>query len=370
MNSIRDAVNSAMQSDPADAPEAPVQATPVEDLAEAPSFDAPDTTQAPTATPAPRDATGRFAKPGTQQAAVKTTPPGTPATPGQTAAPAATPNAPEAKPAAPTVKAPQSWKPEVREKFAALPPEVQQEVTRREREVATALQQAAEARKTAESFARAVEPYRALMTEAPEKVVGNLLQTAAVLRTGTPAMKAQLLAQVIQANGVPIDLLDAVLSGQAPQQGQPQQAQPAFDPNALLQQAEERVMQRFQTQAQQAIQAKARAEAEAFISSGEAEFIDDVRPIMANLLAAAGQSGIPLTLKDAYNQACMLSPDVSRVLKQREQAQQANVTQASTQRARNAAASVRTSPAAPPGTQKPADIRSTIIASWNEQSGR
>lgn len=369
MNSIRDAVNSAMQSDTTEAPETPAAATPVEDLAEVPSFDAPETTPAPAAATTPRDATGRFAKPGSQQAAVKTTPPSTPATPGQTAAPAATPTAPEAKPAAPAVKAPQSWKPEVREKFAALPPEVQQEVTRREREVATALQQAAEARKTAESFTRAVEPYRALMTDAPEKVVGNLLKTAAVLRTGTPQMKAQLLAQVIQANGVPIDLLDAVLSGQAPQQGQ-QPAQPAFDPNALLQQAEERVMQRFQTQAQQAIQAKARAEAEAFINSGEAEFIDDVRPIMANLLAAAGQSGIPLTLKDAYNQACMLSPDVSRVLKQREQAQQANVTQASTQRARNAAASVRTSPAAPPGNQKPADLRSTIIANWNEQSGR
>ena len=356
MSDIRDALNSAMEQvgsgDAPEAPEAPVEST----LPEEPSFDAPEVAEAaPPATAAPKVMPKPLAKPGTQATAA---PAGTP--------PAAAPEAP--KPAPPAVKPPQSWRPEVREKFAALPPEVQAEVVRREREVTTAMQEAAEARKVAETFSRVVEPYRALMTDAPDKVVGNLLQTAAALRTGTPQMKAQMLASIIHANAVPIDLLDAALSGQAPQQ-QAQPQAPAFNPNDLLQQAEQRVFQRLQQQAQQSVQAKARAEAEAFINSGKAEFIEDVRPIMANLLAAAGQSGIALSLEDAYNQACMLNPDVSRVLKQREQAQQANASQASTQRARNAAASVRSSPAAPPAT-KPADLRSTILANWDAQSGR
>lgn len=369
MMDIREALNSAMEQvgseDAVEAPEATVESS----LPEEPSFDAPEVAEAapPAASPQAKVTPKSLAKPGTQQAAVKAGPQAVAPTTPASAPPAV--GTPEARPAAPSVKAPQSWRPELREKFAGLPPEVQQEVVRREREVATAMQQAAEARKTAETYSRVVEPYRALMTDAPERVVGGLLQTAAVLRTGTPQMKAQMVAHVIRENAVPVDLLDAVLSGQAPQQGQQPQSQ-HMDPDAIRQQVEQSVYQRLQQQAQQSVMAKAQQEADEFINSGKAEFLEDVRPVMANLLRAAGQSGIQMSLEDAYNQACAIVPDVSRVLKQREMAQQANVTQASTQRARNAAASVRSSPAAPPSGQKPKDLGGTLRDAWDAHSGR
>lgn len=285
----------------------------------------------------------------------------------QQATPAVTP-----KPTTPTSRAPQSWKPEVREKWATLPPEVQAEVARIDREVRQTMQQAAEARKSWEGFRAAVAPYEAdILAEGsdPIKAVGSLLQTAKALRSAPPAHKANLVANIIKQYGVDVAALDAALSGQAPQpSAQPQG--PTLDPEALLQQAEQRVFQRIQTQRQQAVAEKARQDAEAFISSGEAEFIDDVRDIMANLLDAAARSGMNLTLQDAYNRACSLHPGVTQAMEQRRQAQAAPAINAAAAKARSAAASVKSQPAAPPATAEPTDIRSLLERNWTRASGR
>jgi hypothetical protein len=375
MNEIREDITKAFEtSGGSEAPSEPQAGPSIEDVGtdEVTTPGELPTEAAPTTTGGRDEKTGRFAKPGPAPAPVK---PAATATAVPAAPPSAdaTPPATEApKPATPTVKAPQSWKPEVREKWAALPPEVQAEVDRREKEVGVALKESGEARKSWQAFREVVGPYEGLIRAAgsePLKAVGSLLQTEAVLRTALPAQKAQVVANIIKQYGVDVTALDEALTGKVPAiptHG----AAPALDPEALLQQAEQRVFQRLQTQRQQSIEAKAQADTEAFVNSGEAEFLEDVRGLMANLLDSAGRSGIKLTLKDAYDRACLLSPEVSKVLEQRKAAQAATVTQAATQRARTAASSVRSQPAAPPAAAESDDLRSLLQRNWSKASGR
>lgn len=387
MTEIREAINSAFEksspSEEAPPPQEsgpPIEAVGTDDVPPPGELATEVTPSTPTA-PAKDPKTGKFLPRGAAPTPTATqkpvvTPLGAPA---QAAGTPEAPTTTEAqKPTAPVVKAPQSWRPEVREQWANLPPAVQAEVARREKEVGTALQESAAARKGWDSFREVVGPYEALIRAEggePLKAVGSLLQTAAALRTAPPAMKAKLVANIIQQYGVPVDVLDAALSGQtpaAPAQGAAQ----ALDPEALLQQFEQRVFQRIQGQQQQALTAKAQQEAEAFISGGEAEFIDEesggvrIRDLMANFLDAAGRSGVRLSLKDAYDRACSLHPEVSKVLEQRKAAQTATASQAATQRAKAAASSVRSQPAAPPAAAESDDLRSLLERNWTRASGR
>lgn len=382
MTEIREALTASFdKAEPAEAAPAPEAGPPIEAVGtdetptpgEVPSEAAPS---ASATAPAKDPKTGKFVPRGTAPVTpapkAVVTPlaaPSTCAPPSESAAP------PEAqKPATLATKAPQSWRPEAREKWGTLPPEVQNEAIRLDREVRQTLQESAEAKKSWSAFQQTVGPYEALIRAEggePLKAVGSLLQTAAALRTAPPAHKARLVANIIQQYGVPVETLAEVLTGQAataPAQGATQA--PALDPEALLQQAEQRVFQRIQQQRAQSVEAKARADTEAFINSGEAEFLEDVRPLMANLLDAAGRSGIALTLKDAYDRACLLSPDVSKVMEQRKAAQTATVTQAATQRAQNAASSVKTHPTAPPVAAESTDLRALLERNFSKAQGR
>jgi hypothetical protein len=324
--------------------------------AEAPdtaASDAPEPSETPAqAAQRARDEAGRFAK-AKASAPVKPAPktPAAPAAATGTPPPAsAAAPAPPAPPAAAAIKAPQAWTPAAREAFSKAPPEVQAEVDRREREMARFAQQSAPHRQLGEGLQRVLEPYRALLTDEPLKVVGNLLQTAAQLQTAPPAHKAQLVATLVKQYGIPIDALDAALAGVAPQAGQGQQpgAQP-LDEEGLLRKAEERIAQRLQQQRAQTVQQAGLKAVQDFLAT-EPEFLEDVRDEMADLIETRARRGIELKPADAYTLACKLHPEISQVLQQREAAKAANAHQASTQSKRLAASSVRGQPA---GVQVP-----------------
>lgn len=358
--SIADDIRSAAASlsEPAEAPAEPTveatDATPAEPtVAETPAPE-PVKAETPAETMARvRDDKGRFAPKTTTPApkaaeSTQTQPP---------AAAAPTPTeAPKPAETTPSVKAPQSWKPAAREKFAALPPEVQEEVVRVDREVRQVMQTSAEARRQAEQFNALVTPYRALMTDEPLKVVANLLQTAAALRTAPPQHKAQLVASIVKEYGVDIDALDAALVGAPQPATQPQQPNPAQFRDPRIDQ----MIQSVQAKRQQEMQ----RELEEF--SQKAEFFEDVRETMATLVSG----GIATTLKDAYDKACLLKPDVSAVLKQREEAAAAKAKLASTQRAREAGSlSIRSQPAAtPPTPHKGGSIMDDLMAAKDRLS--
>lgn len=253
------------------------------------------------------------------------------------------------------VKAPQSWRADVREKFAALPAEVQAEVLRREAEVAQTLQTIAPAKRLQQALA----PY-----EADAKAQGadltamlpGIMQTVTSLAKGSEKQRAQILAKMVSGYGVTVESLAEALGG-ATQPGSPT----AINPDVIAQQAEERVFQRLQAQRQQQLQQSAVQEIESFISSGQAEFLEDVREDMAILF----ERGRAKTPAEAYELACRMNPDVFKVVQQREAAKAAQAQQQNVAKAKGAAVSVRSAPAVSPIQREESgntidDIRATI----------
>lgn len=362
--------------------EASTEPTEAPTPAPVPAEPAPAPAPTPTETPAEppkaalaRDPKGRFAAKMAEIAAekaaarAKTPPPadGTakaPVVPKKVTTAVTTPaEAPKAEGQPPSPKAPQSWKPHAREKWATLPPEVQAEAVRVDREARTALEQASKARAGWDAFTRAVSPYQAMLAADgadPIQAVGSLLQTAAQLRTAPPPQRAQLVADIVRTYGVDISLLDAALAGQPAQNGQAQQQAAYRDPrvDGLLAQ-----LQQAESHRAQSLHQTASTDIETF--AGGAEFFDDVRADMADLMEMAAKRGVTMTLEDAYNRAIQVHPEVSKVVTQRREAEAANANQASTQRSRAASVSVRTRPAGPATAQSPSGRRAALEAAFD-----
>jgi hypothetical protein len=306
-----------------------------------------------------RDEKGRFAK-------KVETPAGTPeveAQPEKVPEVAAAPPVPVVEPP-PPIKPPQAWKPTLREQFATLPPDIQQEVLRREKDITTALQESSDARQAAQKFRELTTPYehmfRAEGVDA-HRAIQNLLQTTAALSSGAPHTRAQIVANIVRTylpGREGLELLDQVLSGQPMTQSVASYT-PQRDPRVddLLAQVEAAKAQQAQT-----LQQKAKAAMEEV--SG-LEFFEDVREDMADLLDLAAKRGIAKTPKQAYDQAVSLHPEVSKVLKQREAARAAVTPTVATQRARAAASSVRSTPAGSVGKEVPRSLREELEAAFD-----
>lgn len=267
-------------------------------------------------------------------------------------------------------RAPASWRPEIREHWGQLPEPVRAEIARREVEVQRTLQESAEARKTVDAVMRTIAPYEAFIkaeNSNPLQAIDNLMSTAARLRTGTAPELAQMVAGIVQQFGVGrfgngfIEALDQALAGQTPQVD-PQQAALEQALNQRLAPVQQMLTQFQQAQLAQQQQVQERAVSEVADFLSKAEFGEDVREDMADLLETAQRRGQPLSLADAYKKACLMNDSVRAVIAQRVKAKGAQQQTQAAQRARSAA--VQVSGAAPVGAmrQEPTDVRSAIEA--------
>lgn len=267
-------------------------------------------------------------------------------------------------------KAPASWRPDIREHWQSLPEPVRAEIHRREVEVQRTLQETAEARKTAESINQVIQPYMPFIKAEgsnPLQAIDNMMSTAAKLRTGTAPELATMMAQIINQFGTGrfgsafIEQLDSALAGQAPRVD-PQQAVLDQVINQRLAPVQQMLtqFQQAQLQQQQRVQMEAATEVENFLS--KAEFGNDVREDMADLLEAAQRRGQNLSLADAYKKACLMNDSIRAVISQRMKAQGAQKQTSAAQKARQAAVSV--TGGAPVGAlkQEATDVRSAIEA--------
>jgi len=277
---------------------------------------------------------------------------------------------PKAGPKQQGEKAPASWRPDVREHWAQLPEPVRAEVQRLEVERNRVLQESAEARKGYDAVMKTIAPYEGFIRAENSnalQAIDNLMSTAARLRTGTAPELAQLVSGIINQFGVGrfgkgfIEMLDSALVGQVP----------ALDPQqaALDQVLNQRLapMQQMFNQFQQAQQAQeqrvtqqAQNEVNTFLE--RAEFGNDVREEMADIIESASRRGQNISLLDAYKKACMLNDNVRTVISQRAKNQGAQQQTQAAQRARSAAVSV--SGGAPVGglKQDPTNVRAAIEA--------
>ena len=102
----------------------------------------------------------------------------------------------EDKPLAPTeqTNAPTSWKAELKDKWATLPPDVQAEIARREKEVHQGFTKLDEERNFGKQMRDSISPFMATIQSTgvqPHVAVSELLKTDHLLRYGTPQQKEQ-----------------------------------------------------------------------------------------------------------------------------------------------------------------------------------
>jgi hypothetical protein len=264
------------------------------------------------------------------------------------------------------LRAPQSWGASAKAKFAELPPEIQQEVHKRERDISIGLQKNAELANFGRSLAEVISPYQAMLAAegaSPITVVNDMMRTAYLLRTAPPQQKAQLFRQVAQQFGVDLNSLTA--------------EEPYVDPQiAALQTRQQQLEQYLQQQQyyaqQQSQQAQAQetdrltSEIDTFATDPANTHFEEVRADMAALLKAGRAQG----LADAYEMAIWARPDIRSSLLQQQQAEaEAKRKAEAAKRAKEAAAaavSVRGAPHGGSGLPVPKDsLRAELEAAWS-----
>jgi hypothetical protein len=371
MSDLRDALNEAFTSseEPVSAPE------PAE-----PSSPPAETTAEPVAEPAApepssddraRDALGRFTKP--DQADGK----------GQTRVtlikpPVALPDASQPHPALPTFEKPPRDVPiMLRSHWTALTPEWRQHISETHQKLAKVEEQYQPSVEFTGRFLRTIQPFQqAIQIEAqgdPIAAVQGLMEVANTLRFGSPVEKANRLAAIISHYGVDIDTLDKALEGSI--KGQPLQQPAGFNPQVIRQAVQQELapllqgaQQRRQEQTQK-LATEIQSEFEKFAADPKNEYFEDVRMLMADVLEVAEKQGYQMSNEDAYQRACMLHPEVSKIMlaRQRDQSAQ-NLTQAA-QRAKAAAVSVKgAAPVGNPAPTAPSSVREAIEAAIEEHS--
>lgn len=257
------------------------------------------------------------------------------------------------------VKAPESWKPQARDAWTNVPSEAKQEILRREREIVQTLQQTAGARKLAQDFVNTISPFEMMIRAEgadPLSATRDLFGQAAILRIGTPAQKAQMVANVVKQFNVPIDALDAALVGEKIPDQDGKIAQLLEQQLAPVKQFMSTIDQTRQQRAQQA-DTEIDSEIDEFANDKANEYFYDVKEDMADIMEMAAKRGQTVTLKQAYDKACMMNSDVSSAIAAKKQQQVTN--------ARNAGSSLP-SRGAPQQTQvKGDDLRSDILSAFD-----
>lgn len=383
-DTTRDAVAAAFKevsarAEPAPAPDPAPEPSPAPSTPAEPSGDAEARAEAKAAEDRARDGKGRFIVPKKPAAPEKAPASTTSAGQGGAVAPLASvlAAAPPASPALEALKPPQDWRAQAKEKWAGLPREVQEEALRLHVETKRTLQEMAELRKGHEPYAKATAPYEAMIRAEgmePHAAIGLLLQREAALRTAPMQTRAAIIAHGIRTflgtDEQAINLLAQALDS-SPAQQRPQVPQ-QFDPNQIIAQAEQRLMQRLEESRNQSLTTSAQSEVESFANSHE--FVNEPDPEtgltlgedMANLMEAAIGRGKDLSFDDAYKLAIKRHSVASKVIGQREAAKAATAKAATTQAARAASSSLRNEPAGP-SNGKTKDIRETVAEAYYAQ---
>lgn len=248
--------------------------------------------------------------------------------------------------------APSSWKREVAQKWKELPPEVKNEINRRESDYHKGIEQYKQYASIGRDIERVVAPHLDTIQKLgvhPMEAVSALLNADRQLRTGTPEQKAQLLGQLAQEYG--IDL---------------KQVQPPapIDPAVMQLRQQNQHLQRFQQSVIEQQNSQAMSEIERFRSDPANTHFESVKDEMALLL----QSGKAQSLQDAYDMAVWMRPDIRKSLveQQRTEAEQRAVQQARKTRAKSAAVGIKGSSASTGGSLKPdATLRDTLKAAFS-----
>lgn len=262
------------------------------------------------------------------------------------------------------LKAPAQWKPAVREKWNALPREVQEEVLRRESDSMRLIGSVGPKIKMADEIQGHIAPFLPSLTEngvAPSAFINDVFTSIRALSQGDAQARAETVANIVQAYGVDLPTLDRILTSRLTAPPEVLQARVATArANAVIHQQTVGVEHQNAMEAERAIVA--------FAADPKHEFVDDVRGMMADLI----ELGQAKSLEDAYNAAVWANPDTRKILLTREAQSRAAVKTNRAVAARRASSSVRGAPSVPGavtnGAAAGATLRETIAAAIDEAS--
>ena len=268
-------------------------------------------------------------------------------------------------------KAPIGFSPESREKWKDVPPVVKEQIQRREREIEEAMRGTAEARRSHTQISQLAQSYASVLAaegaENPMQAIEGLFKTVASLRLGTPQQRATRMAGLISHYGVDINMLDQALAGETPQNQESSQLQQLLDQR--LAPIQELLDQQKQSQRQMQEQTQAQVQTELVEFSKTAEFLNDVRLDMADLIDLASKQGRKLSFKDAYDKCCAMNPSISKVLEERRTAAALKGEGSRLDAKRNAGSSLKASSGQRAGNNGAAlSLRSEIANAWDDYS--
>ena len=268
-----------------------------------------------------------------------------------------------------SVKAPIDWTPKQREDWSKIPKHLQEKVISREKEMAATMQETAVARQTHQQMSQLAQTYGSVLGadgyKNPMDAVAGTFQAISKLRMGSESSKAQAMAELIQHYGIDINALDSALVGSAPDQGTQQNQQLEQMIEQRMAPVNQYMQQQHQQQQFQQQQQKQEADTAVIGFSQNAEFINDVRGDMADLLDMAAKRGTSLTLQQAYDKACAIHPEISQVVQQRQQQQQLMGNNNTIAGKRNAASSISGRKGGLPAGNSNMSMRDQISASWD-----
>ncbi len=226
---------------------------------------------------------------------------------------------------------PSSWKPAAKAEWGKLPEVVRADIHRRETEHHQGFRGIKENADFGQSMRNTVQPYLGLIQAeggTPERAVAQLLNTAAILRTGSQQQKQQAIGQIIQTYGIEMPQPQAPQVDAQGQQIPPQtQQQPFLDPRVDGLLASLQAREREQQQQQEA---QSNDATERFLSAKGADgqpafpFVDNVLQDMIERTGAIRRNSPALShddvLKQAYEQAVWANPETRAVLISQQQA--------------------------------------------------
>jgi hypothetical protein len=324
-----------------------------------------------------RDEKGKFAPKPKEGQALKPAASKTPAVAeGAVGGPPTTDGSQLSPPVAESLRAPQGWKASAREQWAKLPPDVQAEAVRRERETERVMQEAAPARRFHQEAQAAFAPYSEMLQrsgfKSPVEAAQNAFHTIQQLQSGGPEQVVAVISSLIQGYGTKrfgaqfIEQLAAGIDGQPQQQQQPAH----IDPRQIAAQVRQEMEQDWAQKRQQQTQAQLAQELDAFGADPANEFLQDVAPVMAALIGAVPKNQ-KVDLKDIYQRAIWADPGIRDIMQKRASQVAAKATTASTQQARLAASSVKSTPSTGASSvRKPTTVREMVEAAYDAADGR
>ncbi len=229
---------------------------------------------------------------------------------------------------------PNGWSAEAKAKWHELPPEIMSAVAQREADLGRAAGKMDEERALGRDVSKVFQPYMPILQAegtTPIQAVQSLLNTAYILRQGSPQQKKAALLETAKQFGIDIT---------------PDTRTSATNANPELSAIQQELAQlkgqlsARDTQVQSASDAQMRQEIDAFAADSANVYFAEVKPEMAALLSA----GRAKDLKTAYDMACWARPDIRSSIQAQTRADDERKRREAAEEARRKAVSVTGAP--------------------------